>query len=296
MTGAIERVVDGVQAILATPKPKIDAFGGINAMVRVPPVAVFGECFLDDHIVGDGFFHPDDVTPDLHGEVNCALVTPAVDDPTVWVLNWVRTPSKEERRRAKRHARFMLAYTNASFKDGRWLSFETRLQAWLGGRWTDAIGARLGHHGGAQSMGSVAFKSDGGQHDHGTIQMMLSLALHMRYSYSAVLTEDPRNLSARIYADPRTLRFMLRTRELGNAARRRALMHLVRSHSRRRKRQFQVRNHLRGEHTCRWAGLDVRVLPSQYDAELVGSGAALARLNDDGLLRYVPALTHEAAR
>jgi hypothetical protein len=71
------------------------------------------------------------------------------------------------------------------------------------------------------------------------------------------------------------------------AQHRRALTHLVRAHARKRFKTYMVRNHLRGEHRCQWAGLDVRLLPSQYDAETSVPGALHERLQMDGMLRYV---------
>jgi hypothetical protein len=69
-----------------------------------------------------------------------------------------------------------------------------------------------------------------------------------------------------------TVRYLLRDRELGNQKRRSALLHFVRAHLRDTR---PIREHLRGEFSCRWRGIDVRVLPSPYDLESVGIGATV---------------------
>ncbi len=276
-----EDVADGLEFILAAKKPRMDMSGNVNVRVALPPVALFEGEFIGNP---DGFFPPEDVTPDLLENVNVAfLLKKEHEGQPVHVLKWLRTPTIQERRRCMVHAKHMITLTGANFWGSHWTGYGTDILGWIGGKWRDVRKQGMvpdgNHLTGIWSAGTSLDME---------VKMLMSVALNMRYEYSAVLSDDPNNLSARIYADPRTLRFMLRTRELGNAERRRALIHMVKAHARRRKRSHKVAGHLRGEHHCRWAGMDVKVLPSQFDAEKLKPGAVVQRLRDENLARHVP--------
>lgn len=269
-------IASGIETIISTRRPKVDRYGGLNSRFLMPPVCLFNECFIEDQ---PGFWL--DVTPDLLQEVNCAVLFPDNEGDTS-SFYWLRTASLTQRRGAKRHAKHMVALSEATLCDGQWSQMSTATYSWLGGQWVNAIGSAFTFDG-ALMHG----RGDNGNGRDFLIRILTSVAFNMRYFYSMVLGDDANCLSARIFAYPDTIRFLLKTRDLGNTSRRRALLHLVRRHMRRRRKVGPVRSHLRGEHRCRWAGLDVAVLPSQYDAEQAREGAAMNRLHEDGLLRWV---------
>jgi hypothetical protein len=194
-------------------------------------------------------------------------------------VQWLSTASQKQKRRCKRHSKHMVALFTAGFKDGRWYEQNIDIFSYIGGKWVDAVGAVC-----ADGVKNVVWKRENfGQTD--AINMLISIAFTARYEYSVIFADDPKNLKARVFAHPDTTRFLLKSRDIGNLTRRRALIHLVKRHAKKRKKTFSVKTHLRGEYRCRWAGLDVTVLPSQFDAER-GAGKVTERLHQDGLLRY----------
>ena len=283
---AYDLIAEAIEGVLAIPKPRIESASGLNALVRMPPVLPLLDGWLEGAMDDEGgmflSFDDDENLGAMFEEVNVAIINPDDNIPGMLSFNWLRTATVAERRRCRRHSRQMLALTRGGFIDGRWIDLATEYVSWIGKRWIDAEGAKLAH-----GLNGSWGKHDGGAQEHDRVQSLLSVALSARYYYSMVLSDDPNNLSVRLHAYPSTLRYLLRTRELGNHQRRRALTHLVRAHARKRFKTHMVRNHLRGEHRCQWAGLDVRLLPSQYDAETSVPGALHERLQMDGMLRYV---------
>ena len=285
MNREYELLADSVEWIMKTPKPKAPKwYGAMAPTVVVPPVSDLEHCFLEgDH---DMFWAPDQFGPDILPNVNVAMLTDqSARWPGVYAFNWISTANKSQRRMAKLTAKHMVALFSAGLKDGKWYEISVDLYSWINGRWRDAIGNRVGGQG---CNGGVMGHRNSLDEEHEKIQTLYSAGLMMRYCYSMALTdpEEAGCMSARLFAYPDTVRFLLKTREIGNAARRRALVHLVRRHTRRRRKAHAVKSHLRGEYRCRWAGLDVSVLPSQYDAE-IGAGAVTERLRSDGLLRWI---------
>lgn len=281
-----ELIADSVEHILNAPKPRAPKwYGSLAPTLVLPPIAPFQDCFLESGL--DHIWAPSEWTPDILPQINVAVLIDRCDlQPDTYVLRWVSTASKMQRRMARRCAPYMVTQFTANLIGGAWHDINVGIYSWLGGRWRDAMGGMVGGASGG-AVGLIGRQEDAdAEHTH--IQLLYGAGLLMRYCYSVSLTDDPKNLSARLFAYPDTLRFLLRTRDIGNAARRKALVHLVRRHARRRRREYAVRQHLRGEHRCQWAGMDVGVLPSQYDAE-TASGAVTERLRADGLLRWVAA-------
>jgi hypothetical protein len=277
-------VADAIETILSVPRPKTESFDGLGARVLIPPVTMVDGLMLDG---SQEFWVPEEIPPDLFSNFNIATAVRRDDlTPGLLVFNWVRTATVKQRRRAKFHSKHMVLVTHAGILDGKWLELDTRLCSFIGGRWIDSIGSVFapGYRGGASAR-----RADNPAEDDVRIRLAMSFALNARYCYSAVLSDDENNLAARIFAYPDTVRFLLRTRAITNEGRRKALLHLVRRHTRRRKKAHRVTAHLRGEHRCTWAGLSVSVLPSQYDAETTGEGAVKARLEAEGLRRWVAA-------
>ena len=279
-----ELVADDLETIMAVPRPRTAGSHGVAARVLIPPVTLLGGLMVDG---ADEFWAPEEIPPDLFTEFNFAIATRRDDiQPGLLVFNWVRTASTKQRRQARFHSKHMVLITHAGILNGKWMEMETRLCSFIGGRWIDAIGAVVvqGYNGAV----SARLGNNPGEDDV-RIRLTMSIALNARYCYSAVLSDNEDNLSARLFAYPDTVRFLLRTRSITNEGRRKALVHLVRRHARRRKKVSRVTAHLRGEHRCTWAGLSVSVLPSQYDAETTNEGVVKARLEAEGLRRWVGA-------
>jgi len=277
----------GLEMFMSTPKPRLDSTG---ARVVVPPVYVAGD---DGFIEGDEIvLNPSaigDFTPDVLPDFNMAIINPRPGGQkgVGWGFDWIRPAGKLSRRQARFGAKYMIDHTFGAIIDGKWDFIETRPVSWINGRWRDSWGHIRNDRykgGNVHSQGWAPF----GDSEHDKIQLLRSMALTVRYRYSLVLSTSDDCLAVRVAALPETLRFILRTRDLGNERRRAALTHLVRRHQRaRKKRPETVRQHLRGEYRCTWAGMNAALLPSQYDVEHSIAGAATERLDDAGLLRWI---------
>ncbi len=84
-------------------------------------------------------------------------------------------------------------------------------------------------------------------------------------------------LRVALVTDAEGARAMLRQRDVAPGERRKALVHWVQAHHRKRRVSDDVswvRAHLRGEEDASWAGIPVRVRPSSYDLRRLEMGVA----------------------
>lgn len=101
--------------------------------------------------------------------------------------------------------------------------------------------------------------------------MSLQMSLTYYYEWSCYIKEYEDSIGVRIPIHPSSSKevFMLRNLEKG-AKRKKAICNFVQSHQRTVKgngneRQVLVKKHLRGELKFKWRGLEVHIIPSQYD-------------------------------
>ena len=107
------------------------------------------------------------------------------------------------------------------------------------------------------------------------IHMALQLSLTYHYEWSCYIKEHEDSIGIRVPIHPSASKdvFMLRNIEKGDK-RKRAICNFVKDHSRTIKgsgneREVLVKKHLRGDLKFNWRGLQVNIIPSPYDLNMV---------------------------
>lgn len=108
------------------------------------------------------------------------------------------------------------------------------------------------------------------------LQVLRCCALAREYCWH-VDVGRPDGMRISLDTDAEGARALLRQRDVAPGERRRALVHWVQAHHRKRRTSDDlswVRAHLRGEDDASWAGIPVRVRPSAYDLRRLEMGVA----------------------
>lgn len=106
-----------------------------------------------------------------------------------------------------------------------------------------------------------------------SVNMMLGARLTNYYEWFVYIRETPQSIGIKIPVVPEASKEVFALRDIPEGSqRRKAICHFVRQHYRTIKmdydpgeREVLVRKHLRGENKFNWRGLEVHVIPSEYD-------------------------------
>jgi hypothetical protein len=270
------RAVDDIDALLATRVPKWLPTG-----IKFPrPVQSFPPVILTDNdfVGGERIPIPEDIPPDLFSKINiCVMMAATKIRPAV--LTWAFTPDHRIRSVVRYPSKHMICVAESTWEPGVRPKLMYHSYSFIGGKWRNSMGSGLiDTPRGKLDLGSPESQKN----DDDSVRLILGLTFGLRYDYSMVLRERPDRMAVRMHAPVHVLRYLLKTRDAGNEHRRKALLHLVRNHTRTTKsKSFDIPEHLRGAHYCRWLGLDVNVYPSDYDAERFQSGTVMQRILSD---------------
>jgi hypothetical protein len=196
-----------------------------------------------------------------------AACLPFTDDWRDWRVAYARTMSPKEARghSCRVFSPKMLRMQQVTFEAGRFDHGEANL-ALLGGRWVDAV------------RGPISSAKDmmGGRKGCDTVSgmegnIMAGAALRLRYEWSAIFS-FPNGLNLRFGTSAAGALALFRDRDKGlSELRRSPLLHWVGRHWRRgpapKEAVHEVRTHLRGKEQISWAGMDVTLVPSEYEVE-----------------------------
>jgi hypothetical protein len=209
-------------------------------------------------------FNPKECTPDIIWPLDVSLATDLSDIPMVISRFRTVTP-KEVRGIVGRIGAFMVREDFAQAMDGNHLSTVATVKVWLGGKWCWADNRRTWGGHGLEAIHVPTGKD--------LMQPMLgtAIALRQRYEWAVALgLED--SPSVRFATDATGMKELFSIRDLPEGRdRRAALMTWVSDHWRQDRHdpdmEVYVRGHLRGAVTFSWRGMEVEVLPSQYDID-----------------------------
>lgn len=145
---------------------------------------------------------------------------------------------------------------------------------WLGGRWVNAVdeinysnlkGDFIPYR---DIAGNIRADNDGAE----IIAVCLAQALRERYEWGVSFKQDNETPSIRLETDPTGIKDLFKFREINQGTDRRDhLINWVTEHWRKNRHdpdiEGYVRKHLRGNTCFQWEGLEVNILPSQFDIE-----------------------------
>jgi hypothetical protein len=165
----------------------------------------------------------------------------------------------------------MLRSDHAMF-DRESLAAAAGVEAWVGGKWINAINRTLWEYAGAMQIPcKTGNLTNDGAKDHLLPELAMGLALKHRYEW-AVSVGLENSLSVRFVTDPTGIKYIFKIRDLPPGSdRREALLTWVGAHWRQDRRdddmELYVRKHLRGALKFNWRGLQACVLPAPFDVE-----------------------------
>lgn len=242
----------------------------VGAFKRLEPLG-FGLTDDDDWV-----FHYKDFLPQTLWPLNVGYISDRREiargdsEQSEMNISIVRTIKLHEARGlADRFAREMVRVDLGLVFDGS-LATHSMILAWLGGRWVPTIAG-----------------SNTDEEIERLPSLAQSIALRQRYEWAVGvgLVGCP---SIRFATDPTGMKELFAIRDLPEGKDRRApLMNWVSDHWRRKRNdpelETYVRRNLRGSATFSWRGLDVEIMPAQFDLdELEKEKARRQRMRADG--------------
>jgi hypothetical protein len=266
-------------------KPAKDEVGGLRP--ALPPSEFKGidvDWYLADR---DDLFVYTDATPDVVWPIDVCVMMhhPAEDDEHLAIRRFRSIEPREARRfssNIKRFSRYMSRMSFARLDTHRLTA--SVIMAWVGGQWVQAEVKQnwklLPHH---EWIPQERYEppADDREADHVCCCIATMVGLKRRYEWGVEV--GMRNGPSVIFTtDPTGCRALFRDRERGESGRRDALKTWVTDHWRQLRHdpdlETYVREHLRGNLTFEWRGLECRIHVPSFEIE---RNEALAGLRED---------------
>jgi hypothetical protein len=246
-------------------------------------------------------FHPEETTPSVLWPIDVCLISDqrktGKEDRFDFNLAHVRSASPRELRgKARLFSKYMVKNVacgmDGDFVNGVKTTGGVAIySAYIAGKWVQTRASVIGVETANRHADPIPVR-DWKNDDEGVAVMpalAIGVALRHRYEWAVSIGRDD-GPSARVAVDPTAIKELFKFRDAPDGKlRRSSLMTWVSDHWRQTRKdadvEAYVRKHIRGNAAFKWEGLNVAILPPEYDLELEGrlidDRAAMRRAGQD---------------